>query len=223
MKKKIKKIVIVGATGGSAEVGCIIKDINSVEYEYEIICYLDDNKTLWGQKIYDIEVMGGASMINNFNDDTFFISGIGSQNSFIKKPKIINDWSIDKKKYATIIHPSAVVSPYASIGYGSILYPNVTIGPNVKLGNFVQVLPNTNISHHSEISDFTIINGSCLIAGGVKINNNCYIGANTSIRQNVIIGSKVLIGMSSLVLNDIPRGKIGWGSPFKIKKSLLNE
>ena len=92
-----KKIVIVGATGGSAEVGCIIKDINSVNYEYEIICYLDDNKTLWGQKIYNIEVMGGTSMINNFNDDTFFISGIGSQNNFIKKPKIINDWAIDKK------------------------------------------------------------------------------------------------------------------------------
>ena len=86
------------------------------------------------------------------------------------------------------------------------------------IGNFVQILPNTVISHHSIIDSYSIINGSCLLAGWVHIHENCYVGAATSIRQNINIGSKTLIGMGSLVLNDIPKESIAYGRPAKVKE-----
>ena len=106
----IKKIVVIGATGGSADVGDIIKDINKINNEFDILGYLDDNESLWGKIVYDIIVLGGTDLIETFDDDVHFISGIGNQENFKNKPEIINKWGKKTNKFATLIHPSAVIS-----------------------------------------------------------------------------------------------------------------
>ena len=213
----IKKIVIIGATGGSAIVDDIIKDINKINNEFDILGYLDDNESLWGEIVYGTIVLGGTDLIETFDDDVYFISGIGSQENFKNKPNIINKWGKETNKFATVIHPSAILSSSSKIGKGVIIYPNVTIGPDVIIGNFVQILPNTVISHHSIIDNYSIINGSCLLAGWVHVHENCYLGGSTSIIQKVNIGEKTLIGMGSLVLNDIPKNSKAYGRPANVK------
>ena len=219
----MKKIIIIGATGGAADVCSILRDINKHNMEYEILGFLDDNSYFWNKVVYGIKVLGGTEQIKNYPQEVFFISAIGSQLNFKKKPEIIKSWGIEKKRFAKIIHPSSVISEFTDIGYGAVINPNVTIGPSAKIGNFVQILPNTNISHHVVIKDYSIINGSCLLAGSVEIGENCYIGSSTSIRQNVKVGSKVLVGMGSIVLNDIKSEKIGWGTPFRLKNWINND
>lgn len=54
-----------------------------------------------------------------------------------------------------------------------------------------------------------------VLAGTVEVDNFSFIGANSVVKQGVKIGEKVIVGAGSVILRDIPDGKIIIGNPGK--------
>ena len=107
-----------------------------------------------------------------------------------------------------------------------IIEDNVDIGANcvlnfgwegdtiVREGAFIGHL--SSIGHDAEIGAHSIISLHVCISGHVKVGKWCYIAPQTVIKPYIKIGDYSMIGMGSVVTEDIPSGVIAYGSPCKV-------
>lgn len=223
--EQVKKIIILGATGGCVDILDAILDVNSAlgNPRYDCIGFLDDDSSMWGKEVLGAKVLGPFSSAAEFAVDCYFVTGIGSPYNFWKRGYIIAQLGIPPERFETIVHPTASVSSTAKLGLGCVIFQHVTVTRDVAIGNHVLILPNTVISHGDTIGDYSIINAGACISGNVKIGRSCYLGAKSSVRQDVTIGEGSQVGMGSVVLQDIPENAVFVGSPAKFLRHTRQE
>ncbi len=207
----MKKIVIAGAGGFGRELLQWIKDINAVKPTWEIVGFIDDNlQALDGIEI-DYKVVGTIKDWCPKKDEEFALA-FGSPEL---KRKIV---SIIKEKggnFATIIHPTALLSEFAHYGEGLIMFPYSKLSCNTTVGDFVTIL-STQIGHDNEIGDYTVISGGCNIVRNVKIGKDVFLAAGVCIAQDVIIGDGAYLGLGSVILKDVAPGAKMFGNPARV-------
>ncbi|HVN98140.1 MAG TPA: acetyltransferase [Syntrophorhabdaceae bacterium] len=146
----------------------------------------------------------------------------GSPDSYRARMDIIHGLCPDDRRFVSIIHPSAQVSPFAQVGFNTLIMAGVAITGNAVIGNHVIILPNTVIHHDSEISDWSIIGSGVTIAGSVTIGENCYIGSGSHIMHGLSIGDRTLIGLGSTVIRTVEADLKAAGNPARIIGSTNN-
>jgi len=104
-----------------------------------------------------------------------------------------------------------------TVGYWFHLgsYSMINTAMEVKIGNEVGMGRFTNIYTHGAYQ--SILKGFPVTFGPITIGNNVWIPGAT-INPNVTIGDNVVIGVGSLVLNDLPSGCLAAGFPCRIIK-----
>jgi len=214
-----RNLIIIGAVGNCIDILDILNDINvSLKYaEYTCIGFLDDDESKWQSSINDVPVLGGISTAKLY-DDTYFINGIGSPTSFRLRKQIVGSLGVSDKRFATIAHPTAVISKLSRVGRGNIFFQNITITTNVVIGNHICVLPASVISHDCRVRDYTCIASGVVLSGNVTIGESCYIGAGSSVKEGITIGDNSLIGLGSVVLRDVEPNSVVVGNPARYLK-----
>ncbi len=179
----------------------------------------DKNSTL-NFKVFDRDFYKNSykEILEKYNN-VKVLACLGSPTNFRKRKEIIEsfckDLKIEKHQLTTIIHPSAQISKYASIGSNCLIMAGVVITHNAEIGDNVMILPNSVIHHDTQIGDFTCIGANVVIAGNVKIGNSCYIGSGATILQNIQIGTKTMIGLSAVIIRNIGENKTVVGNPAR--------
>ena len=207
----MKKILIVGAGGFGRELLQWIKDINAEKPTWEIGGFLDDNlQALDGVEI-DYPVVGTISDWQPKDDEVFALA--------MGKPQL-KRMVVEKLKsrgahFAAVIHPTALVSPFAHYGEGLVMFPYSKLSCNSTVGDFVSILT-TPIGHDNEIGDYTMISGGCNIVRNVKIGKDVLVAAGVCIAQDVVVKDGAYIGLGSVVLKDVKAGTKVFGNPARI-------
>lgn len=150
----------------------------------------------------------------SFIGDGHFINGISSEDSYLLIPEIIKRSGI--KHFATVIHPSAVISAKARIGTGVFIGANTVVCADAQIGDHCIILQNTTINHHSIVCDYSTVSSNVCILGYVTIGYNAFIGGGASIKPRVRIGESALVGMGSVVTKDVDPDKIVCGNPARV-------
>ena len=205
----MKKLIILGYGGTCFD----IADAANETGQFEILGFLDDKPPASKNSSYP-SIIGSLKEASKFKD-VFFINGIGSPSSYLKKREIISRLELPLERFATVIHPTASVSRTAQIQPGCVLLSHTSVGSNVRLGEHVIVLQNTVLGHDDDIGDHSIISAGVTLSGRVHIGSHCYIGAGSSVRENTRIGEGSLIGLGSAVVQNVPPGEIWVGTPAK--------
>ena len=207
----MKKILIVGAGGFGRELLQWIKDLNAEKPTWEIGGFLDDNlQALDGVEI-DYPVVGTISDWQPKDDEVFALA--------MGKPQL-KRMVVEKLKsrgahFAAVIHPTALVSPFAHYGEGLVMFPYSKLSCNSTVGDFVSILT-TPIGHDNEIGDYTMISGGCNIVRNVKIGKDVFVAAGVCIAQDVVVKDGAYIGLGSVVLKDVKAGTKVFGNPARI-------
>ena len=207
----MKKILIVGAGGFGRELLQWIKDINAEKPTWQIGGFLDDNlQALDGVEI-DYPVVGTISDWQPKDDEVFALA--------MGKPQL-KRMVVEKLKsrgahFAAVIHPTALVSPFAHYGEGLVMFPYSKLSCNSTVGDFVSILT-TPIGHDNEIGDYTMISGGCNIVRNVKIGKDVFVAAGVCIAQDVVVKDGAYIGLGSVVLKDVKAGTKVFGNPARI-------
>lgn len=211
MNKDVEQCIIVGAGTYGQVYAEYLKE------KYQIIGFIDDDKSLHNTKVLDIPVLG------NFD---FLIEGVAKDvNVFIP---------IGNNKIRTTLLKKAIEKGFKT---PSFIHPHTHIHSTVKIGKCVYILPGTSIMPFSEIEDFVLISMGVNIAHHTIIEEGCFfsqgsnIGASIKFKENVFcgIGSTVmtgvntvgkgsLIGAGAVIIKDVPDGATVVGNPGKIIK-----
>lgn len=121
----------------------------------------------------------------------------------------------------TIIHPSAVISTFATISpVGVYISPFTYVQADSCIGSNTVLLSHVNISHTTKIGN------SCFVAGGATIGAYTTVGDFVFIGQGALsisskvkrIGKHAYIGARSLLTHDIPDYAVVAGSPARMIK-----
>ena len=201
------KLAVVGASGH----GKVIADI--AEQLGFIVNFYDD---AYPSKTY-IEhwpIHGTcADLIALNNTSTTYsdvVVAIGNNNIRQQKIQLLQQNNFN---LITLIHPTAVISQYATIEQGSVVFAGAIINAFANIGIGCIVNTSAIIEHDCAIGDFTHICPNTALAGGVIIGSKSWIGIGSQIKQLIVIGDNCMIGAGSTVIKNIPDNVTAFGSP----------
>ena len=190
-------MILYGASG-HAKVIIDILEANGQKIDFIV----DDNPAL-------TELVGYEVRRNTGEYDEAIIS-IGSCE--IRK-KLVEGLKVGK--YSTAVHPSAVVSPRATIDEGSVVMQGAIVQSCTKIGKHCIVNTAASVDHDCEIGDFVHVAPHATVLGGVKVGEGSWIGAGSVIKQYITIGKNCMIGAGAVVLHDVPDEATVVGVPGK--------
>jgi len=218
-----KQLLLFPFGGNAREALLAIAAINAKGKIWDVLGFLDDDPALHDKEQSGVRVLGSRDVMEEFPDASV-LAVCGSPENFLNRQNVMDFFSIDKRRFARIIHPSAVIAEDAKIGHNVLIMPNVVVSCGVSIGNHCIVLPNTTISHDSFISDYCCVGSNVVVSGHVSIGPLSYVGSGARIRENIIIGPRSLVGLGANVIADVATGSIVAGNPAKrIKKCKNNE
>jgi len=204
-----KKLIVIGASGFSKTVIEVIESQNI----YDILGFI--NLESKPSKVLGYAYLGDLSILKDLKESTFVVVAIGT--NWLRKDVIVKVKAINPTiKFATIIHPTTVVSRSAEIGEGSVLCSNTYLGADTKLGKFNILYNGASIHHDSSTEAYCSIGPNSTIAGDSTIGERSAILMSSAVIHKTTIGKNVIVGSCSNVLDDIPNSKVAYGSPAKI-------
>jgi sugar O-acyltransferase (sialic acid O-acetyltransferase NeuD family) len=119
-------------------------------------------------------------------------------------------------RFATVIHPSAIVSLKSTVDEGSIVSAGVTIAARTTVGRHVLLNRGVLIGHHTEIGDFATIQPGANIAGICSIGEAAFVGMGAIVLDRMTVGQGSIVGAGAVVTKDVPAGVQVVGLPARI-------
>jgi sugar O-acyltransferase (sialic acid O-acetyltransferase NeuD family) len=205
------KIVILGAAG----TGLIMAEEIEKNIDMQFFGFLDDDKEKQSHGYHGYPLLGGLSAWDSLSQDCLFLSSLfgPEKNEFFSNK--IKSFKIPNERWTTLISKAAIVSRNCKVGFGTYVGPGVIINPEVRVGNYCALMANMWIGHHSKIGNHVFLSNSLSISGGVTIGDGSYLGSNATVREYAKIGSYVIVGMGSVVVQDISDREIVAGNPAR--------
>jgi len=118
-------------------------------------------------------------------------------------------------RFPVLLHPSAVVSPYATVGDGAQVMAGAVVQPGARVGAFAIVNTRASVDHDCRLGEGCHIAPGGTLGGNVQIGEETLVGIGAKVRQGIAIGRRALIGGGAMVACDIPDGECWTGVPAR--------
>ena len=202
------KLVIIGA----GEHGAVVADAALLMAKWSEIVFLDD-KDFGGATVLGIPVVGRVDhWADLVDEDVEFFVAIGGN---ARRLEVLLAIESQQEAITSIVHPSAVVSPFAIVDPGVVVCAGAVINPRATIGRGSIVNTGATIDHDCVIGDGVHISPGANLAGGISVGDRSWIGIGASVRDGVTIGRDVVVGAGAAVVSDIADGKTVGGVPAR--------
>ncbi len=202
-----KKLFILGASGH----GKVVADIALAQQCWQEIVFYDDAfpaKTSVGS----FNIAGDSQALLSDYADNAVVIGIGNNEIRQQKHEFLeaNDIPV-----ATLIHPSAIISPSASIGPGSVVMPGAIVNADSHIGKSCIINTGAIVEHDCVVSDYAHLSPNACIGGQVTIGKGSWIGLGGSVKNQISIGDYTTVGVGAAVVKNIGSNETVVGVPAK--------
>ena len=194
----MKNIIIFSGGTIGREVIKLIREINSVKQQWNIIGVVDDELFKKRKKIDGIKVISSKKISKR--DKFYAICAAGDPKVKKKIVKEINNFNL---KLTSLLHPSLHIYKDTKILEGSIVFANSQIGHTTKLGKNVLISFATDVGHNVNVGNYTSVMPSSTIGGYCNIGENCTIGAGVNIRPKIIIEKNCILGIGTTIMQNV--------------------
>lgn len=191
---------LYGAGGHAKVIRDIIEDMGEtfsgiVDDNLEVVSFMDANVKHTLEGVDNIIVSIGYNAI---------------------RKKVVGKIDLVGIPYGTGIHPSAIISKYASVGEGSVVMQGVIINSCAQIGKHCIVNTGASVDHECVVDDFVHISPHATLCGNVTVGEGTWIGACSVVIPGVKIGKWSVVGAGSVVVDDIPDGVVAYGNPCRV-------
>src|SRR5438045_1858800 len=189
----MSKLVILGA-GGIAMVAADIARCHGLD----VVGFLDDSPKKRGTLFCGAPVLGDFNMLPELREVVAQVVVAFSNcrgRLDVARSALSYEFSLPN-----LIHPSAIVSRYASLEQGSIIMPGVIVNAGAHLGSNTILNTAASVDHECHIGDGVHIGPGARLSGLVMVGHATWIGIGSVICESIHIGNNVIGGAGSLVL-----------------------
>ncbi|MBF9053377.1 hypothetical protein LSUCC1028_03905 [Rhodobacterales bacterium LSUCC1028] len=182
-----KKLFIFGCSGTAKSIIDSIK--RSESYDINEIIFIDIKSIGKHETYYGCKVLNIGALKNIETHGQYAIFAFFKPRDIITREEFITN-TVDEYGFEliSIVDPSAIVSPTASIGQGCYIAPFVCVDSDSVIAANTIILFHSIISREVKILKSSFISAGCTIKGGVVIKESCFLGANCSIVKDLNCG-----------------------------------
>lgn len=209
-----RKLLLIG---GGGHCKSVISSLNAKEYSDVGII---DPSLCIGTKVMGIKVIGN-------DHDLPALKKEGYRFAFISMGSI-GETSLRRKLYTEALHlgfqmvniidKTAVLDNTVKMGNGIFVGKNAVINTESEISNGCIINTGAIIEHECFIGKFTHVAPGAVICGDCYIDDDVHIGANTCIKQGIKIEKGVMVGMGSVVINNVLKQMKIFGNPANTTK-----
>lgn len=145
--------------------------------------------------------------------EVLLLNGIGSVADLRSRARVHDNSSQRGFAFATLVAPTAHVSPTSGLGAGVQVLTAAVVGVGVRIGADSIVNTAAVIDHETQLGDHVHVSPGAVLAGGIEVGDRTHVGLGARIIQGVRIGSDCTIGAGAVVLADVPDGTLAVGVP----------
>lgn len=213
----MRRLVILGGSG----IGMIAASIADVLGKWEVMGFLNDVLPVGSTvgRFRKLPVIGTTNDLGRYldmPDVDFFIAYVGLSNEKATYEKI-SGLPIPPDRFATLIHPSAVVpTGYVGLGDGVLIGPLSQLSPDSQMHDNSILLGNSFLGHDSVLERFAHLATNAVVGANVRVGRAVHVGSNATVREKVDIGDFALVGAGSVVVHDVPENAVVVGNPAKV-------
>lgn len=200
-----ESIVLIGGSGHARVIIDCIRASGG-----EVFGILDDGIKV-GTVIMGVPVLGRTADYAQYRDHLFLIA-IG--NNAIRR-KIAQTLMVC---WATVVHPSAVVSAYATVEEGTVVMPRAVINACAHVGHHCIVNTGAIVEHDNILEDYVHVSPNASLGGTVTVGEGTHIGIGACVRNNVSICGGCTVGAGAAVVKNIAIPGIYAGVPARRMK-----
>ena len=121
-------------------------------------------------------------------------------------------------EFSTLVHPTAYVSPYATIGQGVFVGAKSVIGPGAVLHDHVSVGRGVTVGHDTVLHEYVRLSPGSNIAGHVEIYDGAMIGLGAGVIEELVVGRGAVVAAGAVVIRDVQEKTLVAGVPAVFKK-----
>ena len=210
----MKDLVIFGGGGLGREVACLIKRINAVTPQWNLIGFYDDGIPIGTRNEYG-SILGNVGDLAAHKGPLAVAVAIGAPKTV---KKIVDILSVNADlSFPNLISPDFNISDPDNyeMGYGNIIQRNCTISCNVKIGNFNILNTGIGLGHDAKVGDFNSFMPVVKISGEVVIGDCNFFGVGAIVLQQLTIGNGIKLGAGSVLMRKAKDDTLYMGNPAK--------
>ena len=196
-----KPVIVLGG-GGHAKVLIDALQLSGIN----ILGIIDPQLKAGDLGFASLPILGDDQAVSRYSPDEIeLVNGIGSLPGNDIRAKLFSDYSDKGYSFATVVHPSAIVSKSCLMQDGSQIMARCVLQPGAIIGKNTIINTGAIVEHDCEIGANNHLAPGVVLSGGVHTGENVHIGTGAVIIQNVNIGENSVVGAGAAVTKDI-----GW-------------
>lgn len=204
------KLYLIGGGGFALEV---LETINEAHPALEIAGVFDDDTRMARENSTGAPYLGTSEdFINETPPDALYVIAIGDNAT---RMSLDERYSTESKRAFTVIHPTAQVSPRASIADGAYIAAFAFIGPRVQVGRQVIVNVGASIGHNAVLEDFVQVCPGARVSGFARIMRGAFLASNAVVPPNGLVGEGAKVAANTFAARPVPDRQLVVGVPAR--------
>lgn len=210
----MKNVVIYGEGGFGKEIACLLKQINEISPEWNLLGYIDDGLPVGTGNRYG-KVIGNMDTLLNWREGELnVIASIANPSMLAKIRDTINNPLL---VFPNIFAPNVNVfdREAVKIGQGNVFFFGCRISCDVEIGDFNICVGLNSFGHDVKVGNCNVFSPSVRLSGCVSVGNQNFFGVGSVVLQGLKIGNNIRLGAGSVLMTKPKDGNLYMGNPAK--------
>jgi len=119
-------------------------------------------------------------------------------------------------RFLTLVHPTAILAPSATIGIGAIVCPFSIVSDAARVGHFALLNYQSSLGHDASVGDYAVLSPYAALGGNARVEDDVFMGIHATVGPGRRIGARSKVSANSCALADSPPDSIIFGAPGRV-------
>ena len=147
--------------------------------------------------------------------DYVLVNGVGSVGDVQIRRDLYERYKASGFNFASVVHPSAVISPKAEIGQGAQVMAGAVVQAGARLGANCIVNTGAVIDHDCRIGAHVHVAPGACLSGNVTVGDSAHVGVGAAVIQGMTIAEGAIVAAGAVVVTNVAAGSMVRGVPAR--------